>query len=33
MPVEVFIQTEPRTVASFLVKPLGDQVARAFRGR
>jgi HlyD family secretion protein len=33
MPVEVFIQTAPRTVASFLVKPLGDQVARAFRGR
>jgi HlyD family secretion protein len=33
MPVEAFIQTEPRTVASFLVKPLGDQVARAFRGR
>ena len=33
MPVEVFIQTEPRTVASFLVKPLGDQVVRAFRGR
>ena len=33
MPVEVFIQTVPRTVASFLVKPLGDQVARAFRGR
>ena len=25
MPVEVFIQTTPRTVASFLVKPLGDQ--------
>jgi HlyD family secretion protein len=33
MPVEVFIQTVPRTVASFLVKPLGDQLARAFRGR
>jgi HlyD family secretion protein len=33
MPVEVFIQTLPRTVASFLVKPLADQIARAFRGR
>jgi HlyD family secretion protein len=33
MPVEAFIQTVPRTVASFLVKPLGDQLARAFRGR
>lgn len=33
MPVEVFIQNTPRTVASFLVKPLGDQLARAFRGR
>jgi len=33
MPVEVFIQNKPRTVASFLVKPLGDQLARAFRGR
>ncbi|MBN9516241.1 MAG: HlyD family type I secretion periplasmic adaptor subunit [Alphaproteobacteria bacterium] len=33
MPVEVFIQTTPRTVASFLVKPLTDQLARAFRGR
>jgi HlyD family secretion protein len=33
MPVEAFIQTTPRTVASFLVKPLGDQLARAFRGR
>ncbi len=33
MPVEAFIQTTPRTVASFLVKPLTDQLARAFRGR
>ena len=33
MPVEAFIQTTPRTVASFLVKPLADQIARAFRGR
>jgi len=33
MPVEAFIETTPRTVASFLVKPLTDQLARAFRGR
>jgi HlyD family secretion protein len=33
MPVEAFIQTLPRSVASFLVKPLADQIARAFRGR
>ena len=33
MPVEAFIETTPRTVASFLVKPLSDQLARAFRGR
>ena len=33
MPVEAFLQTTPRTVASFLVKPLTDQIARAFRGR
>lgn len=33
MPVEAFMQTEPRTVASYLVKPLADQVERAFRGR
>ena len=33
MPVEAFIQTTPRTVASFLVKPLSDQITRAFRGR
>src|SRR5262249_33140921 len=31
MPVEVFIQTEPRTVLSYLVKPLRDQASRAFR--
>jgi HlyD family secretion protein len=31
MPVEVFIQTHPRTAASYLVKPLADQVKRAFR--
>ena len=33
MPVEAFMQTAPRTVASYLVKPLADQVERAFRGR
>ena len=31
MPVEAFIQTQPRTVLSFFTKPLVDQVARAFR--
>ena len=31
MPVESFIQTGPRTVMSYLIKPLQDQVTRAFR--
>jgi HlyD family secretion protein len=31
MPVEAFIQTENRTVFSYLVKPLADQVMRSFR--
>ncbi len=31
MPVEVFIETEERTVLSYLVKPLNDQFSRAFR--
>jgi HlyD family secretion protein len=31
MPVESFIQTNSRTVLSYLVKPLQDQVTRAFR--
>ncbi|MBX7134085.1 MAG: HlyD family type I secretion periplasmic adaptor subunit [Fimbriimonadaceae bacterium] len=31
MPVEAFIQTGERTALSYLVKPLQDQVARAFR--
>ncbi|WP_235974880.1 HlyD family type I secretion periplasmic adaptor subunit [Stappia albiluteola] len=31
MPVETFIRTSDRTVLSFLLKPLTDQVARAFR--
>jgi HlyD family secretion protein len=31
MPVEAFVQTESRTVLSYLVKPLTDQVMRSFR--
>ena len=31
MPVEVFMETEPRTVISFLIKPLRDQIARTFK--
>lgn len=31
MPVETFIATEERTVMSYLLKPLSDQVLRAFR--
>jgi HlyD family secretion protein len=31
MPVETFIQTAPRTVMSFLVRPLRDQMNRTFR--
>jgi HlyD family secretion protein len=30
MPVEAFIKTGDRTVMSYLVKPLSDQIARAF---
>jgi HlyD family secretion protein len=33
MPVEVFIKTEERKVISYLIKPLRDQIARAFRER
>jgi len=33
MPVEAFIQTGQRTVMSYLVKPLSDQVMRAWRER
>jgi HlyD family secretion protein len=33
MPVEAFIQTNQRTVMSYLVKPLSDQFNRAFRER
>jgi len=31
MPVEVFIQTGERTLLSYLIKPLHDQLMRAFR--
>jgi HlyD family secretion protein len=31
MPVEVFIRTDPRSLASYLVKPMADQMRRAFR--
>jgi HlyD family secretion protein len=31
MPVEALIQTNPRTVISFLIKPFQDQLTRAFR--
>ncbi len=31
MPVETFVQTGDRTVVSYLVKPLYDQLSRAFR--
>lgn len=33
MPVEAFIQTDMRTVASYLAKPFRDQIMRAFRER
>ncbi|MBL7406523.1 HlyD family type I secretion periplasmic adaptor subunit, partial [Escherichia coli] len=31
MPAEVFIQTGERTMFSYLIKPLSDQVRRAFK--
>ena len=31
MPAEVLIETDRRSVLSYLVKPLADQIARAFR--
>jgi membrane fusion protein, type I secretion system len=31
MPVEVFVKTSDRRVLSYLVKPMSDQIARAFR--
>jgi HlyD family secretion protein len=33
MPVEAFIQTSERTVMSYLLKPMQDQIAKAFRER
>jgi HlyD family secretion protein len=33
MPVEAFVQTDTRTVMSYLLKPLHDQIAKAFRER
>ena len=33
MPVEVYVQTEERTVASYLARPIVDQFNRAFRER
>jgi len=33
MPVEAFVQTHDRTVLSYLMKPLSDQVTKAFRER
>lgn len=33
MPVEAFIATSPRTALSYLVKPMHDQITRAFRER
>ena len=31
MPVEVFVQTGDRTALSYLLKPLDDQISRAFK--
>jgi len=31
MPVETFIQTDETTVIPYLLKPVSDQLARAFR--
>jgi HlyD family secretion protein len=33
MPAEVHIRTQDRTALSYLVKPLEDQIAKAFRER
>jgi HlyD family secretion protein len=33
MPVEVFVKTGERKVLSYLMKPLSDQLTRAFRER
>jgi HlyD family secretion protein len=31
MPVEAFVKTGDRTIMSYLMKPLSDQINRAFR--
>jgi HlyD family secretion protein len=31
MPVEAFVKTDERTVLSYLIKPMHDQIVRAFR--
>ena len=33
MPVEAFIRTNTRSMVSYLMKPLTDQIARAFHER
>jgi membrane fusion protein, type I secretion system len=33
MPVEAFVQTGERRVMSFLLKPISDQIAKAWRER
>ena len=33
MPAEIFIPTHPRTALEYLLKPLNEQVSRAFRER
>lgn len=33
MPVEAFVRTSDRTVLSYLIKPLSDQIEKAFRER
>ena len=33
MPVEAFVQTGERTLVSYFMKPLSDQLMRSFRGR
>jgi HlyD family secretion protein len=33
MPVEAFVQTGDRTMLSYLIKPLSDQLMRTFRER
>jgi HlyD family secretion protein len=33
MPVEAFIQTTPRTMMSYLMRPMADQLRRSFRDK